>query len=568
MRDKRWLPPLLCSSAVFLVLILLTAAAGIGLFFGIFAIPWPEGLSLASWPRTFTDDFGSWIEYDGREVRIAETGLARLEEYGMWIQVIDEAGEEIFVYHKPDHVPEAYPASALTELDMSAYAEGYTVFVNSLTDSGEVCSYIIGFPYAVGKYALYYNGEKITRLMPVARVIVSAAFFALVLLVFGYVLWLTRKLAQITGGIKRVSLRDYEPLREKGMFRDIYRALNKMDGDIRESDRIKEEAERARREWIANITHDLKTPLSPVKGYAELLADAAGREGVEPETVCEYGRIILKNVSHLEKLLNDLKLTWQLEAGTVPCQRREVRIVRYLRELAIDIVNDPAFAGRRIEFEDRGFEDCEFEGDGVGFEGDGFGSHGYESHEFEGDKFESHESGEHGQEFLVSIDPDLFRRAVQNIIVNALIHNPPETVVTIAVDKGPAAEALMGLKKASQEEALAGLKDALQAQEDSEGFEKALQGKGALEGFMKSSQEEETAAVISIRDNGVGMDEAAQARLFERYYRGTNTREKTEGSGLGLAIARQIILLHGGEVHVKSELGVGTEFVIVLFRRR
>lgn len=45
-----------------------------------------------------------------------------------------------------------------------------------------------------------------------------------------------------------------------------------MDVEIRQSDQLKNETERARQEWIANITHDLKTPLSPVKGYAEQTA--------------------------------------------------------------------------------------------------------------------------------------------------------------------------------------------------------------------------------------------------------------------------------------------------------
>ena len=79
--------------------------------------------------------------------------------------------------------------------------------------------------------------------------------------------------------------------------------------------KIKEETENARTEWIANITHDLKTPLSPVKGYAELLAD---NQIAGVETAQEYGKIILKNVSHVEKLLNDLKLTYQIDSGVVP----------------------------------------------------------------------------------------------------------------------------------------------------------------------------------------------------------------------------------------------------------
>ena len=60
------------------------------------------------------------------------------------------------------------------------------------------------------------------------------------------------------------------------------------------------------------------------------------------------------------------------------------------------------------------------------------------------------------------------------------------------------------------------------------------------------------------------MSEAEQAELFNRYYRGTNTKEKPEGSGLGLAIAKQIINLHNGNIHVKSELNEGTQFTVIL----
>ena len=45
--------------------------------------------------------------------------------------------------------------------------------------------------------------------------------------------------------------------------------------DIRHADKVNEDTERVRREWITNITHDLKTPLSPIKGYAELLTDSS-----------------------------------------------------------------------------------------------------------------------------------------------------------------------------------------------------------------------------------------------------------------------------------------------------
>lgn len=466
MKSKQKFNPFLCSFAVFSIFVLMMASITIGLFYYIFSIPEPEGLSIASWPRMFTDNFSVWMDYEDENLEVEKIGLDRLDEYGLWIQVIDESGQEIFSYNKPESYPTSYPASTLLAFGTSAYENENTVFVSCLEDSTETCSYIIGFPYAIGKYMLYYNGERFTRLLPVVKKIVLSALFIFAVLVFGYVCWISRKLSNITGGIRNVSQRAYIPLKEKGMFRDIFAALNKMDMEIRQSDKIKEETENARTEWIANITHDLKTPLSPVKGYAELLAD---NQIAGVETAQEYGKIILKNVSHVEKLLNDLKLTYQIDSGVVPYNPQEVLITRYVKEVVIDIINDPAFSKRIIEFESD------------------------------------------GQELIVFLDPDLLRRAIQNIIINALIHNPPDTKIKISIGKSAA-----------------------------------------------------SVVFISICDNGSGMDEAEQAKLFNRYYRGTNTREKPEGSGLGLAIAKQIVVLHGGNISVKSSPDIGTEFIITL----
>lgn len=344
-------------------------AAGIGMFYYLFAIPEPEGLSLADWPNRFTANFSLWMANEEGTLQIEKIGLERLEEYGLWIQVIDESGQEVFSQSKPEIYPERYFVSELLALSANGYENGYTVFVNSFEESGRTWNYLIGFPYAVGKHVLYYNGETVSR-------------------------------------------------------------------------------------------------LSPIKGYAELLAD--GTAG-EPQTVREYGSLILKNAEHTEKLINDLKLTWQLDSGTFPFHLQQVRMERYLKELVIDIVNDPAFSDHEIAFESD------------------------------------------AADVSAAIDPELFRRAVGNLVINGLVHNPPDTKVAVSVweDTG-------------------------------------------------------NSVCISVRDDGKGISEEEQAKLFTRYYRGTNTKEKPEGSGLGLAIAKQIVSLHGGEFAVKSRVGEGTEFTIRL----
>lgn len=456
MKDKWKLNPLFRIFTLFLVLVVLFIGAGVGLFYILFSIPEPEGLSLATWPNRFTDNFSIWMKNDEGTLQIENIGLERLDEYDLWLQVIDETGQEVFSHNKPENFPVKYTASELMAFSTSDYEDGNTVFVSSFEENGQTWNYLIGFPYDVGKYMLYYNGEVIGRLKPVFTLSLFGVIFAGSALFLIYGIWLTRQTGKIAKGIGNISRRVYNTIPEKGTFGSVYMALNKMNEEIRHSDQIKEETDRVRREWITNITHDLKTPLSPVKGYAELLADGTD---IDTKTAQEYGTIILKNVDYAEKLMNDLKLTYQLESGAFPFRPQPVRLVRYLKELVIDIANDPAFSDRDIEFA------CDL------------------------------------PEFTVSIDPDLFHRAISNLVINALVHNPPTTKVIVSV--------------------------------------------------LKENQN----IYISVRDNGIGISETEQAELFTRYYRGTNTKEKTEGSGLGLAIAKQIIVLHGGEIAVKSKIG-------------
>ena len=147
--------------------------------------------------------------------------------------------------------------------------------------------------------------------------------------------------------IREIAARSYLPVSGGGVFRDLYDSMNRLDREIRTSDRLREQTERMQEEWIANITHDLKTPLSPIRGYAELMQEP---DSAKQEQYGQYARIILKNTSYMEALIDDLKLTYQLKNGMVPMKKEEQNLVRFLRELVIDILNTPEYEQRRILF--------------------------------------------------------------------------------------------------------------------------------------------------------------------------------------------------------------------------
>lgn len=150
--------------------------------------------------------------------------------------------------------------------------------------------------------------------------------------------------------------------------------------------------EKLREEWIANITHDLKTPLSPIKGYAELISDPDSE--TEPDEIRKYGGIILKNTAYAEELINDLKLTYQLKNEMLPLNKSRQNIIRFAKELVIDLLNNPEYESRDISFYSP-VENAEFFFDRV-----------------------------------------LLKRALNNLLTNALVHNNKDTKVTVSIKMG------------------------------------------------------------------------------------------------------------------------------------
>jgi len=69
---------------------------------------------------------------------------------------------------------------------------------------------------------------------------------------------------------------------------------------------------------------------------------------------------------------------------------------------------------------------------------------------------------------------------------------------------------------------------------------------------------------VSVSDQGVGIPQEELERIFEKFYRGSQKRQKPGGTGLGLAICQAIVLSHGGQIWVESEVGHGSTFHFTL----
>lgn len=445
-----------------LLCILITASV---LFFMLITVRKADGTIVRSdWPESFTQEFEKQIVFIDGKPRVTQAGLELLQKEEMGIQILDAAGEEQFGFRKPEQVPSGYSSAGLLEVERAGHlADRKTAsLIGVAADSN--CTYIVHFPTAVNRLTMQLNGEHFIRGRTIAFWLGGLMLLLIFLSGIVYGFCMTRTMGRVTDAVKAIALRAYMPVQGKGTFSDIYDSLNVLDAEIRSSDRLREQTDTMRREWIANITHDLKTPLSPVKGYAEIMQEEGGSGAKEQYR--RYAEIILKNVSYMEQLLDDLKLTYQLESGTVPLERKRMDLVRFLKETVIDILNTPEYEDRSIQIQSS------------------------------------------REDIFFSFDRTLFRRAFNNLIVNALIHGGRDAQITV----GAAV------------------------------FKNEIQ--------------------VTVSDNGKGMTAEEADRMFRRYYRGTDTDKKPEGTGLGLAITKNIIESHGGAVDVHSAPDEGTEISI------
>jgi signal transduction histidine kinase len=345
--------------------------------------------------REFTLTFNRYIEKTDGEVRVTKDGIKELKDYNAWIQILDEEGYEIYQWNKPKTALSHYTPSEMIFYNIYTGAiNNYTTFAGTAEIDGYKWSYIIGFPMEeVAKYSYYYFPRRL-NLNIIKAVVYLLVTPTIVILIMGYIFGrsLTKPVADIIHGIQQLSKGNYDVnYTEKGMYKDVYTNLNNLSNQLRLNKHEREKTEKMREEWINNLSHDLKTPLSSIKGYSELMADED--YSLTDYEIKEYSRIIKNKANYMEELLEDLKLTQVLKTGLFPMNTKSQDIVELLRGITIDVLNNPKYEKRKILFK-------------IGRE-----------------------------PIIFSFDKTLMQRAFTNLLYNSLVHNDEHTEIIINIDK-------------------------------------------------------------------------------------------------------------------------------------
>lgn len=416
--------------------------------------------------ETFSRTFSQYVELQAGKPVVNEEGLKKLQEMSAWVQFLNDQGEQAAAFYTPEELKTEY--SPIEIVQMYKYKEldaRTTVFVSE----AQHFSYFLGINNPkIGRYVMTYDYAKIFKDVNVFLFIFLIVDVLIVILIgFLFGKKLTAPLHTLIEGIQQLRERRFKKMpTPKGVYEDVFRNMNELSEKLDRHEEERKRLDQMREEWISNVSHDMKTPLASIQGYAEFINDSA--TDLTAQELQEYTSIIKSKSMYMKDLLDDLNLTTRLRNHQLSLQFEEVNLVQFLREMTIELLNDPTFGERQIEFE------------------------------------------ANVAKAMHKVDKKLLKRAILNLIYNALVHNDENVVVKIRVDTGP-----------------------------------------------------ESHTRISISDNGHGIPAKDLEQIFERYYRGTNTTSK-HGTGLGMAIARDIIWAHEGKLDMTSIENTGTTITILL----
>lgn len=197
------------------------------------------------------------------------------------------------------------------------------------------------------RYAILLNGA----ISPVSatvdtlkmQLILISGMMVLIGLVLAFVTArrLSRPLERITGLSKRLADGDFAvDFSQPGAYREVSELANTLNYAAKELGKT----ERLQQDLIANISHDLRTPLTLITGYAEAMRDLPGEN--TPENV----QVIIDETERLSNLVNDLLDMSKLQAGVVELNRCEVNLTELIHRIMLRFNKLCAAEGYSIDF--------------------------------------------------------------------------------------------------------------------------------------------------------------------------------------------------------------------------
>lgn len=264
---------------------------------------------------------------------MGETGMARLLENGSaFCLLLNETGKVIWEWQKPAEVPKQFSAG-----DIAAFSKWYLKdYPVNVWRYGEGGLLVFGYPKgSLVQYHFSFRIEELQRDFAYIQVfIISNLLLLFVLaLLFGHRFY--RSLKPVGEGIEALAKGQSVRLKEKGMTQYLRERINQTSALLEEQRTELARRDMARTEWIAGVSHDIRTPLSLIAGYADELAG----DGKLPEEARQKAKTIRTQSFSIKKLIEDLNLTSKLTYHMQPLRNECYVPAVWLRSTAAMMIN-------------------------------------------------------------------------------------------------------------------------------------------------------------------------------------------------------------------------------------
>lgn len=288
-------------------------------------------------------------------------------------------------------------------------------------------------------------------------------FLLAVLLAFGVAAWIARPLSGMAGAAEAIAQGDYDqqlPLQGPEEVRRVAGSFNSMAAQVAAT-------RQAQRDFVANVSHDLKTPITSIRGWSQALLDGTA---VSTDDQQQAAGIIHSEAERMERMVNQLLDLARIESGQIVLQKTAVDLGHLLAGVRHSLL---------VKAQEKGVELTTALAPAP----------------------------------PVSGDPDRLVQIFTNLADNALAHTPRGGRVQLQLRAPEAA-----------------------------------------------------VVEVVVQDTGAGIAADDLPRIFERFYRADKSRQlqRRQGAGLGLAIVQELVHLHDGRIHARSEPGKGSAFVVRL----
>lgn len=339
-------------------------------------------------PYTTANEVARGLIRTGEDCMLDQDSQELLQKEHAWAFFIDNDTHRV-IWHTedlPEDVPMEYSLSAVSDLTLG-YIRDYPTYVGD-GDNGIM---VLGYPkdrywksmWPTWDYDLIANFPWMILKILIVNILLLLIFYV------AANTGLLRSVNPLVKGIQTLPTGESVYVREKGVLSELAASVNHTSEVLQTQKRQLRRKEMARANWIAGVSHDIRTPLSMVMGYAGQLAGDLQL----PEEKRKKAGVIVRQSARMKNLINDLNLASKLEYNMQPLDSRQENAVAVVRQVVVDFINMDIDQRYRMEWvTEESLGAC-----------------------------------------MVNVDRELLKRAVSNLIQNSINHNEQGCGVYVGV---------------------------------------------------------------------------------------------------------------------------------------